>query len=156
VKKGKPAIFLCFCFLLTGIIPLPLTAQSNQLIDQLLQEDQATFGKSAYLCLMAANLIPQNAGENDALAYLEKANWGMAVKKADEPIRLGELAYLLMKAFNMKGGIMYSLAPGPRYACRELAYLDIITGRVHPDRIISGERALQIIGNMVAWKEDHQ
>ncbi|MEJ2664517.1 MAG: hypothetical protein P8107_10825 [Spirochaetia bacterium] len=156
MKKGKLGIFFCLCFLLSVFVSRPLLAQSNVLIDQLLREDKATFGKSAYLCLMAANLISQRAGVADALAYLEKANWGITIKKADEPIHLGELAYLLMKAFDMKGGIMYSLAPGPRYACRELAYLEIITGRVHPDRIISGERALQIISNMVAWKEDHQ
>jgi len=156
VKKGKLGIFFCLCFLLSVFVSRPLLAQSNRLIDQLLQEDKATFGKSAYLCLMAANLIPQRAGVADALAYLEKANWGITVKKADEPIQLGELAYLLMKAFDMKGGIMYSLAPGPRYACRELAYLDIISGKVSPYRYISGERALQIISNTVAWREDRQ
>jgi hypothetical protein len=156
MKKGKFGFFLCLCFLLTVFVNHPLPAQSNQLIDELLQEEKATFGKSAYLCLSAANLIPERSGVTDALAYLEKAGWGMTVKKADEPILLGELAYLLMKSFNMSGGIMYSLAPGPRYACRELAYLEIITGRIHPDRIISGERALQIISNVVAWKEDHQ
>jgi len=156
VKKGKFINFCCICAFLLCLAQIPLAAQSNWLIDELLKEEQATFGKSAYLCLMAAKLIPNWAGVNEAMAYLQQANWGMTIKKADEPILLGELAYLLMKSFNISGGIMYSLAPGPRYACRELAYLDLISGRASPSRFITGERALQIVSNVAAWMEEGQ
>ncbi|MBN1799811.1 MAG: hypothetical protein JW822_14635 [Spirochaetales bacterium] len=156
MKRGNFIKFFCICTFLLCLVQIPLAAQSNALIDELLNEEQATFGKSAYLCLMAAKLIPNWAGVNEAMAYLQQANWGMTIKKADEPILLGELAYLLMKSLNISGGIMYSLAPGPRYACRELVYLDLISGRVSPNRFITGERALQIISNVVGWLEEGQ
>jgi hypothetical protein len=156
MERGKLFFFLTIVAIFLNGIHVPIQAQSNSLIDELLKEEKATFGKVAYLCLVAAKLIPDGAGVNDALAYLEKAKLGITIKKADEPILLGELAYIIMKVFKMSGGVMYSLIPGPHYACRELAYLGLITGRTSPYRNISGERALQIVSNVVNWMEEQQ
>jgi len=76
VKKGKFINFCCICAFLLCLAQIPLAAQSNWLIDELLKEEQATFGKSAYLCLMAAKLIPNWAGVNEAMAYLKQADYG--------------------------------------------------------------------------------
>jgi hypothetical protein len=38
---------------------------------------------------------------------------------ADNPISLGEVSLLIMKAFALKGGIAYFLFPVSRYACGE-------------------------------------
>ena len=156
MQRGKYFFFLSLFVVFAGLIYVPLQAQSNALIDDLLKEDKATFGKVAYLCLVSAKLIPDGAGVNDAIAYLEKAKLGITIRKADEPIVLGDLAYLLMKVFKLSGGVMYSLAPGPHYACRELTYLGLISGQTSPYRNITGERALQIVSNVVNWMEEQQ
>jgi hypothetical protein len=59
-----------------------------------------------------------------------------------------------MKAFNIKGGFMYSLFPGPRYAYRELAYRKIITGRSYSTTRVSGERLLRILNRALAYAGD--
>jgi hypothetical protein len=62
---------------------------------------------------------------------------------------LGEYAYILMKAFHMQGGIMYSIFPGPRYASRELAFLEMIPGSASSGRTLSGEEVIRILGNVL-------
>jgi hypothetical protein len=59
-----------------------------------------------------------------------------------------------MKAFNIKGGFMYSLFPGPRYGYRELVYRKIIRGRAYSAMPVSGERLLRIIGRVLGYNNE--
>jgi hypothetical protein len=56
-----------------------------------------------------------------------------------------------MNAFNFKGGLMYSLFHTPRYAHREMVYRKLVQGRSDPDLIVSGEKMLQIIGQVLNY-----
>ncbi|MBN1524503.1 MAG: hypothetical protein JW904_08475 [Spirochaetales bacterium] len=145
----RKTIFFFICFVFTG---LALFAQSNVLIDQLLEEQQATFGKSIYMVLSAAELVPANAAVDTAMKKLADSNWNIT-KAADAPITLGEVAYILMKAFDMQGGVMYSLFPGPRYACREFEYRDFIRKSPYPDRTLTGAEVMQIIAKVLSAQE---
>ncbi|MDZ7793086.1 MAG: hypothetical protein U5P10_05160 [Spirochaetia bacterium] len=40
---------------------------------------------------------------------------------------------------------MYRLFPGPRYAVRELAFIDAVQGSSYPNSPLSGERAIRIL-----------
>jgi hypothetical protein len=74
--------------------------------------------------------------------------------RESEPVRLDEFAFLLARAFGLKGGIMYTLFPGPRYAYRELVYRGILEGRVDPAQTLSGERLLYVMGRALElWGE---
>ncbi len=145
-------LFLLFFILISAV--MILSAQSNLIIDDLLGEEKATFGKTAYLALAAAGIIPEEATLEDAIYVLEKQEWRIDLKEPEDPITLGEFSFLLMKAFNIQGGLMYSIIPGPRYACRELAYLKIIPGNTSPYRAPSGEEVVRILGRLLEWKEE--
>jgi hypothetical protein len=132
---------------------LALYAQSANLMDILLEEDQAAYGRAAYLALAAGRQVSDEASINDCMDLLGNRNWNLKQKDADEPISLGEYSYLLMQAFEMKGGLMYRLFTGPRYAARELAYLEIVDGDINPNRAISGEEVVRILGRLMEWKE---
>jgi hypothetical protein len=70
------------------------------------------------------------------------------------PIRLDQFALLLARAFNLRGGIMYTLFPGPRYAYRELVYRKVLDGRVDPAQTLSGERLLYFLDRALElWGE---
>ncbi|HTP57693.1 MAG TPA: hypothetical protein VMM82_02180, partial [Spirochaetia bacterium] len=71
---------------------------------------------------------------------------------ANAPVSLGDYSYLLMKAFNVTGGIFYSLFPSPRYACRELGFLRVIPSDARPLRSVSGEEAVRILSNMISLR----
>jgi hypothetical protein len=74
-------------------------------------------------------------------------------RKADpeKPISLGELSFLLMKAHNIKGGLMYAVFPGPRYAFRTMVSRSLIQGAADPAMTVSGERFLHILGNVLTY-----
>ena len=132
---------------------LPLVAQSNQLLDQLLDQPAASFGDVVYMTLTAARLLPDTSTPQQALEALQQQDWKVPILPAEAPIPLGDYAFLLMKAFKLSGGLFYHLFPGPRYACRELGYLKIITADVRPNRTLSGEEAVRILGNVMARTE---
>ncbi|MCX7787899.1 MAG: hypothetical protein N2442_09405 [Spirochaetes bacterium] len=128
-------------------------AQSNALIDQVLGQKKVGYSYATYLVLSAAGIVKDTATPEQALEALRQQNWGISVPEAPTDISLGKYAYLLMKAFDIPGGLMYRLIPGPRYAAREIAYLGFVTENPSPYRSLSGEEALQILHNVLAWKE---
>jgi len=145
--------FLFFLMILTvsGIF-----AQSNEIIDKLLTEDAADLGSTAYMVLSAASMIDENTGTAEAAAML--ADKGMGIFKGKNPserVTFGEYSYMLMEAFGIKGGIMYRLIPGPRYASREIKYMGF-SDKSDPSASISGEEVLRILGYVLEWKEGNK
>ena len=128
---------------------LPLEAQSNTVIDALLGSREAAFGDAVYLVLSAAKIVPEKATPNDAVWTLQARDWGVAGRSAKDPIDLGEYAFLLMRAFDLRGGILYRAFPGPRYACRELAFLGLLEGNTAPHRRLGGEEAVRIVSRFL-------
>jgi len=131
-----------------------LWGQSNELLDTLFDEPATTLGQAAYLVLTASGRIPDDSSPADAAASLAGQGWNVPERIADEPLTLGEYSHLLMQAFELKGGVMYRIVPGPRYAGRELAYLELIKGDTSPYRTFSGEEAIGILGRLMEWKEE--
>ena len=127
--------------------------QSNEILDVLFDEPAATLGQAAYLVLTASGRTPEDSSPKEAAASLVDQGWTIPERRADEPLTLGEYSYLLMQAFGMKGGVMYRIFPGPRYASRELVYLKMIKGDTSPYRTFSGEEAIGILGRVMEWKE---
>ena len=151
MNKKWMLLILVFSFLPAG---LPLLAQSNELLDAFLEEDQASLGKTAYFTLLAAEMIAEDATESDAVSKLKDQGWGVEADGADRPVTMGELSYIVMRALEIPGGLMYRLAPGPRYASRELVYLGIVQRRNNPSRVPSGREVLRVIGRALEWKEE--
>ncbi len=130
-----------------------LSAQSNEIIDKLLTENAADLGSTAYMVLSAASMIDENTGTAEAAAAL--SDRGMDIFKGKDPsekVTFGEYSYMLMEAFGIKGGIMYRLMPGPRYAAREIKYMGF-TDNSDPSASVSGEEVLRILGYVLEWKE---
>ncbi len=149
-KKWMMLIFACA--LLSAA--LPLSAQSNDLLDAFLYEEEASFGKTAYFVLLAADMIPEETSEAEAVARLDEQDWGVDVEDTDRRINMGELSYIIMRALEIPGGLMYRIAPGPRYASRELVFLGIVQARNNPSRRPSGREVLRVIGRALEWKEE--
>jgi hypothetical protein len=139
--------------LMAVVAILPVGAQSNELLDRLLEREELSVGEAAYLVLVAIDRLPESATPEEAAAALAGQFAGVTDHEAGAAISLGEYAYLLMRAFEVRGGVMYRLVPGPRYAARELAYLKIVRGKAHPNRSVGGAEAVQILRRLLDWKE---
>lgn len=137
--------------LLGGI--LPVSAQSNLVLDDILGREALRAADGAYLALAAAGRIDDQTTPEEAFRLLDDTGWTLAAAEAGASIRLGDYAYLLMQAFDMRGGIMYRLVPGPRYAARELFFLRLIPENGSPYRSLSGQEAVFMLGRVLELQE---
>jgi outer membrane protein OmpA-like peptidoglycan-associated protein len=159
MQRSSPRKALCaIALLLASTGPLP--AQDASEIDTLLETQEISFAQAAGFVLAAAGLAGEDAGAG--FARTETALEAAAALKAlpkratpaksgtpEEKIKLGELCALLMKAFNMKGGVFYTLSPGPRYSYRELGYLQVLPEPSDPARKVSGLELMEIVEHML-------
>lgn len=130
-----------------------LPAQSNQLIDRMLEDEGADVADATYMVLLSAGAIDEGASTSEAVVYAREAGWLPQEVDRGRTITFGEFAYILMEAHQEPGGIMYRLIPGPRYAAREANFQEWSVERRSQDEEISGETAIRVLGNYLAWKE---
>ena len=153
IKSGFPRLFLCSLLFVTCSL---LFAQTAAEMDAMLGADTISAARAARFVLGTADLLP--AGVSGAAA--EKAAYDMAKSNgwirisAEENVTLKDTAFLIMKAFNLKGGVMYSLFKNPRYAYRELVYRKLITGASDQSIKVSGQKLLQILDRTVRYIEE--
>jgi hypothetical protein len=140
--------------LLLGAAVFTAGAQSNEVIDRLLEEEEASFARALYLVQSAAGRIEERVPPGKAYAGFDAGQWNLEDAAADEEITLGQYSQLLMRALEIPGGIMYRILPGPRYAARELEYLGFVRGSGAPGRPVSGSEVMYILGRALQWKED--
>jgi hypothetical protein len=136
---------LCFFFITPAFLP----AQTAERLDALLDSAGVSYAEAAMIVLPAAGLAGEDVSPEAAFA---EARARGLLPEAAEPggtVRLGNLAFLVTGAFNMKGGLFYALFPGPRYAYRELVQRRLIQGRNDPALTVSGERLLRILGRVL-------
>jgi hypothetical protein len=139
--------------LLAGLFAAPLFARDAGDLDILLETPQVSGPQAARFVLASAGLLdPGLSGqEAEAAAWKTALEQGWAASPGGGPFRLKEAAYLVTAAFGIKGGLMYSLFPGPRYAYRELLHLKLIQGRADENSTLSGERLLRILGRVLQY-----
>jgi hypothetical protein len=133
---------------------MPLAAQTAAELERILALPELSYGEAARFVLGAAGLTAADNSTEAAYHFAMDNNW--LPKKAVEAdlVTLGGLSLLVMKALDIKGGFMYALFPGPRYAYRELAYRKIITGRAYSTLPVSGERFLRILSRALEYTGD--
>lgn len=143
---NKPYMNLAaFLILMTAAGIGALSAQSAASIDRILSEEALSFGSASYLLLVSAGIAEDETGFAEAGEKTGNLVAWFSGTSPETSLSLGEFAYLLMSIHKESGGIMYRLSPGPRYAARELAFMQVIQGRAYPDDPVSGERALRIL-----------
>ena len=139
---------LIFCLLFTGAA-LTVHAQSADWIDALLAKDGVTYADAAMLVLEAADVTaaPTVAA---AFGYAAEQGWLPKGAAADDAARLDGLSLLVMRAFDFKGGLFYTLTGSPHHAYRELAYRNVIQGRADPMMSVSGDLLLFTVNRILA------
>jgi hypothetical protein len=117
--------------------------------ESFLDAGKITVSQAAYVTLAAAlESPPENPGAAFALA--REKGWLPAKAESGSALTLGDLSLLVMKSFNLEGGLLYRLFPGSRYAYREMTSRGFIEGRSWPNLTVSGEQFLRVLGNVLA------
>lgn len=120
-------------------------SQSNDVISEILESSEITYGQVCYLSASAQNLIDDDASYEQAIQVLfDKGQIPELVYK-NEPIALANLAYIYAKLWNVKGGFFFRITNGsPRYAFKQLKADELIEKHLDPTTILSGEKALSL------------
>jgi len=105
------------------------------------------------MVLASAGIINEDASPEEAVQALNETGWLKNPVKTEDPVKLGAYSFIMMKAFGLKGGLMYLIFPGPRYASRELGSRGLLGKHISPYRVISGGEVVRFLGNLLEWKE---
>ena len=147
-KKCSVNILLLSILGLLFFAPALLSAQTAAELERILETPYVTSSQAARFVVASAS---GTAGISADAAFESVIAKGWLPRKtvADAPISMGTLSYLTMKAFGLKGGLMYTIIPGPRYAFRSMVNRSFIEGAADPAMKVSGERFLLILGNVL-------
>jgi hypothetical protein len=150
IRMNKRYCLFSIFFLLT--VPVFLFSQTADGIEFYLDIKAVNYKQAAWLVLEAANVSGDYYRFNpeEAFRFAEERQW--LPRKADpmQEIKLRQVALLIMQAFDLKGGLMYSVFKNPHYAYREMVYQEIIQGRADPGMAVSGESLLFMISQVLS------
>ena len=138
-------------FFLCSLLPVPcslLHAQTADQIETLLQTRAVTYEQATNFVFLAAEIDQQNP-----FRYAQQEKWLAKNSMARDQINLKQVSLLIMQAFNIKGGPLYTITKNSHYAYREMVYQDIIQGRIDPGMTVSGEMLLFLV-NRVLYRLD--
>ena len=142
----KKKLSVLFCLLL-GI---SLYAQSADVITEILESKQATFGQVCYLAAVQQNLITEDASYENAVQVLFENSIIPNSEDPEAPIPLVDIAYIYAHLWPVEGGLMFRLTKGsPRYAFRQFQSDCILSRKQEPSDFVSGAKALSIYTSCV-------
>ncbi|MDC7234648.1 MAG: hypothetical protein PQJ58_15560 [Spirochaetales bacterium] len=148
-------------FLLVSLIfaasVLPLAAQSNSVLDEFLNNEAADAGTALLLVAQAIGDLPDSASAEDALQWKDDQKWGRKVKlEKDDPVTSGQFHLALLKAFEIKGGMGYTLFASPRSAAQEAAYQGFIPGAAYVNHKMTPYEVLNSLSLALERQEEEE
>ena len=143
MKKKLSVLFILF-------IGMSLYAQSADVITELLESKEATFGQICYLAAVQKDLIKETDSYDTAVQALFENGVIPASEDPAEPIPLVDITYIYSRLWSIKGGLMYRITKGsPRYAFKQFQADGILTAKQDPGDFVSGAKALSIYTSCV-------
>ena len=138
MKKIVSLIFALF-------LVLSVYAQSADVITDILETEEITFGQVCYLTAVQMHVIDDSASYEESVTALYEKGYIPMLEEYTAPVPAVDLAYLYSRLWNIKGGLMYRLSKGaPRYAFRQFQADGILSMDMDPATFVSGEKALSI------------
>ena len=148
MKKFLAPLRLCaIVFFISSPLTI-LNAQTATQLQTLLQTNAVTHEQAVEFVLEAAEIEQQ-----DPFDYALQQKWIPKKAQSSDSPNLQQTSLLLMRAFDIKGGLFYSMFKTPHYAYRELVYKGIIQGRVDPRMKVSGDMLLFLV-NRILYLQD--
>jgi hypothetical protein len=129
-----------------------LHAQTAAEIEALLETPAVSYAQAARIAVKAADVAAVSSLE-EAFAFAVERNWLPKNASPDTEARLDGVSLLFMRAFDIKGGLFYSLIKNPHYAYRELERRNAFKGRSDPHNAVSGDQLLFITGRVLSITE---
>lgn len=120
-------------------------SQSADVVTEMLNSPEVTYGQVCYLSAVHQGLVSENATYDESIKVLyEKGQIPQDVDKTS-PVVMANLSFIYAQMWNVQGGLMYRLTKGsPRYAFKQLKADGVISSSADPSTVASGADALSI------------
>ena len=141
---------LISCMAFAFILLLSLHAQNSEKMTEILKSEKASFEQASYLPALYANLISEDDSSAKAFEALKDNNYFSPSVTSDSNVTLAQLCQIYMKAFNMKGGLFYTLFPSARYAFKEFKANGILPPQADPSENVSGRDSIDIFNSCLS------
>jgi hypothetical protein len=150
---NKNILIFLTAFLL--FFPSLLHAQTLDEFQTLLKNPIINYAQAARFVLEAADVTGSydKTSEQDAMRFAIEKKWLPAKAKAQDAISLEKFSHLVMKAFGLKGGPMYTLFNSAHYSYREMVYQNLIQEQSDPQMKVSGEKMFFIVSRVLVFIE---
>lgn len=120
-------------------------AQSAEVVTDILNTSEATFGQVCYLSAVHQGFVSDAATYDESVSVLYEKGQLPAEINSSSPIAAVDLAFIYSKLWNIQGGLMYKLTKGsPRYAYRQLKADGVFPENNYPSDLLSGSEVLNI------------
>lgn len=120
-------------------------SQSADVITEMLESTEVTYGQVCYLSAVHQGLVTDKASFDEAVKALSDAGQIAAETDKSVSVDMANLAAIYAKMWNVKGGLFYRLTKGsPRYSFKQLKVDGVLSETADPSEIVSGTEALNI------------
>jgi hypothetical protein len=134
----------------------PLHAQIAGDFDKALQSQAVTWLQAVQFVLPASGVLPEGSDPAGAFALARENGWIPSGTTPEGTVKLKDLSLLIMKSFQLKGGIFYTIFPNSRYAYREMLYNKLIQGRSDPNMTVPGDYFFYILGRVLDYAGEEE
>jgi hypothetical protein len=114
-------------------------------MDVILASNAVTWAQAARFVLPAAGFAADSAQEAFEAARVRL--WLPKNAQLNGYPDFADLSFLVMKAFDISGGLMYRIIPNPRYSYREMVYRGIVRFQQHRSWKVSGFALITVISS---------
>ena len=119
--------------------------QSADVITEILESKEATFGQVCYISAVQQGLVEDSSNYEDAVTALQDAGQIPESISVDHSIPAVDAAFIYSQMWEIKGGLMYRITKGsPRYAFRQFQADGVISSSIEPNTLISGVDILRM------------
>ncbi len=130
---------------------LGLSAQDATFFTTVFETETLTWEQAAFLVMAGSGRVTDTTTSVQAWESLSKTQWYTNIPDRLSPITVGQFSLLLSKAFNVKGGLFFTLFSGERYAYRELVYKRVVPGSADPYALIKGTDAMKMLEKAITF-----
>ena len=128
-----------FLFFFGLFISLSAYSQSQDVITEILESSEATFGQVCYISAVMQSLVTEDTTYDEAIQAVYQNGQLPTIAESAQPIPLIDAAYLFSFMWNIKGGLMYKITNGsPRYVFKQFQADRILPNDAEPKQIVSG------------------
>ena len=128
-----------FLFFFGLFISISAYSQSQDVITEILESSEATFGQVCYISAVMQSLVSDDSSYDDAVLAVYENEQLPYITESSQPIPLIDAAYLFSFMWDIKGGLMYKITNGaPRYVFKQFQADKIIPYDAEPNQIVSG------------------